>query len=198
MRADGKGSTSRSALNERDNRSDRILEIDLTMHKLEMMARQLVETEKGLLAADESFPSIAKRFRSLGIPSTEETRLAYRDMLLTSPGIEEYISGVILFDETIREKRCDGTSFLQLLERRGIVPGIKVDKGVVPFAGSPGETITDGLDALRDRLRDYRALGARFTKWRAVIRIAENIPTQNGHRHQCSCTRSFRRSVSGM
>ena len=93
-----------------------------------MMARQLVETGKGLLAADESLPSIARLFRSLGIPSTEETRLAYRDMLLTSPDIEEYISGVILFDETIRQKTRDGTSFVELLERRGIVPGIKVDK----------------------------------------------------------------------
>ena len=149
------------------------------MHELEMMARQLVETGKGLLAADESLPSIARLFRSLGIPSTEETRLAYRDMLLTSPDIEEYISGVILFDETIRQKTRDGTSFVELLERRGIVPGIKVDKGVVPLAGSPEEKITDGLDGLRDRLRDYHALGARFTKWRATIRIGENIPTQN-------------------
>jgi fructose-bisphosphate aldolase class I len=151
----------------------------LTIHELEMMARQLVETGKGLLAADESLPSIARLFRSLGIPSTEETRLAYRDMLLTSPDIEEYISGVILFDETIRQKTRDGTSFVELLERRGIVPGIKVDKGVVPLAGSPEEKITDGLDGLRDRLRDYHTLGARFTKWRATIRIGENIPTQN-------------------
>lgn len=122
------------------------------MHALEMMARQLVETGKGLLAADESLPSIARLLRSLGIPSTEETRLAYRDMLLTSPDIEEYISGVILFDETIRQKTRDGTSFVELLQRRGIVPGIKVDKGVVPLAGSPEEKITDGLDGLRESL----------------------------------------------
>jgi fructose-bisphosphate aldolase class I len=141
------------------------------------MARRLVAPGKGLLAADESFPTIARRFSALGIPSTEETRRAYRDMLVTSPRIDEYLSGVILFDETIRQQTHDGTAFTQLLERRGIVPGIKVDQGVVPFAGSPTETITEGLDGLRDRLDDYRALGARFTKWRAVIRIGQDIPT---------------------
>ncbi len=150
------------------------------MHVLEAIAKQLVGPGMGILAADESFPTIARRFESLGIQSTDETRLAYREMLLTSPGIEEYVSGVILFDETIRQKRRDGTSFIQLLERRGIVPGIKVDKGVVPLSGSPEETITEGLDALRERLRDYRALGARFTKWRAVFRIGEHTPTLNG------------------
>ena len=155
-------------------------EVDSTMHELEMTARQLVETGKGLLAADESLPSIARLFRAVGIPSTAKTRLAYRELLLTSPDIEAYISGVILFDETIRQKTSDGTPFVELLKRRGIIPGIKVDKGVVPLAGSPEEKITDGLDGLRDRLRDYHALGARFTKWRATIRIGENIPTRNG------------------
>jgi fructose-bisphosphate aldolase class I len=150
------------------------------MQELEAIAQQLVAPGKGILAADESFPTIAGRFAALGIQSTEETRFAYRDMLLTSPGIEQHISGVILFDETIRQQRRDGTPFVQWLERRGVVAGIKVDKRVVPLSGSPEETVTEGLDGLRDRLREYHGLGARFTKWRAVIRIGEHIPTLNG------------------
>jgi fructose-bisphosphate aldolase, class I len=144
---------------------------------LEETARGLVAPGKGILAADESDGTIKKRFDSIQVESTEESRRAYRDMLFTTPEIGEYISGVILFDETIRQKSADGTPFPALLEREGVIPGIKVDKGAKPLAGSPDEKITEGLDGLRERLNEYRELGARFTKWRAVIEIGERIPT---------------------
>src|SRR5213080_1407339 len=138
------------------------------MTDLETTARALVAEGKGILAADESEGTIKKRFDSIGVESTDKTRRAYRDMLFTTEGAEEFISGVILFDETIRQSSADGTPFPQVLEARGIIPGIKVDKGAKPLANADGETVTEGLDGLRDRLNEYRELGARFTKWRAV------------------------------
>jgi fructose-bisphosphate aldolase class I len=144
---------------------------------LETTARALAAKGKGLLAADESFPTIKKRFEALGIESTEETRRAYREMLFTTKGIEEFISGVILFDETIRQKAEDGRSFVEVLKNKGIIPGIKVDKGTVSMPGFPGEKITAGLDGLGERLNEYRDLGALFAKWRAVITIGPGTPT---------------------
>ena len=145
---------------------------------LESTARALVADNKGILAADESDGTIKKRFDSIGVESTEENRRAYRDLLFTTEGIEEYISGVILFDETIRQASREGTPFPQLLERRGIIPGIKVDKGAKPLANAPGETITEGLDGLRERLAEYRGLGARFAKWRATYSIGRDQPSE--------------------
>src|SRR3989440_5678733 len=146
--------------------------------ELHQTARALVAEGKGILAADESDGTIKKRFDSIGVESTEETRRGYRDMLFTTEGVEEYISGVILFDETIRQSAADGTPFRKLLESRGIIPGIKVDKGAKPLAAAPGETITEGLDGLRERLEEYRELGARFAKWRAVYSITDELPSQ--------------------
>jgi fructose-bisphosphate aldolase class I len=145
---------------------------------LEVVARSLVAPGKGILAADESAPTIEKRFKGIDVPSTEENRRAYRDLLFTTPGASEFISGVILYDETIRQSSADGTPFPKVLERQGIVPGIKVDEGAKALAGFPGEKITEGLDGLRDRLAEYRTRGARFAKWRAVIDIGEGIPTR--------------------
>jgi fructose-bisphosphate aldolase, class I len=144
---------------------------------LESIARALVVPGKGILAADESAPTIERRFQSVGVASTEENRRVYRETLFTAPGIEAFISGVILFDETIRQSAADGTRFVTVLARRGIIPGIKVDRGAKPLAGTPDEKVTEGLDGLRDRLAEYRELGARFTKWRAVIGIGQGIPT---------------------
>jgi fructose-bisphosphate aldolase, class I len=141
-------------------------------------AKALVAAGKGILAADESDGTIKKRFDSIDVESTEENRRAYRDLLFTTPGVEEFISGVILFDETIRQSSADGTTFPKLLDSRGIIPGIKVDKGAKPLAKAEGETVTEGLDGLRDRLNEYRDLGARFTKWRAVISIGDGIPSE--------------------
>src|SRR5215216_2747059 len=135
---------------------------------LEEIARALVAPGKGILAADESSGTIQKRFDSIGVESNEENRRAYRDLLFTTEGAEEYISGVILFDETLRQSGSDGTPFPKLLDSKGIIPGIKVDQGAKPLALAPGETITEGLDALRARLEEYHGLGARFAKWRAV------------------------------
>ena len=148
------------------------------MHELEDTARALVAEGKGILAADESDGTIKKRFDSIGVESTEDNRRAYRELLFTTEGAEEFISGVIMFDETIRQNAADGTPFPKLLESRGIIPGIKVDKGAKPLAGAEGETVTEGLDGLRDRLNEYRGLGARFTKWRAVISIGSEIPSE--------------------
>ena len=145
---------------------------------LESVARNLVAAGMGILAADESTPTIEKRLKSIGVASTEENRRAYRDVLFTTAGIGEFISGVILFDETIRQKTCDGRTFVETLEQQAIVPGIKVDKGAKPMANFPGEKITEGLDGLRERLAEYRRLGARFAKWRAVISIGDKIPTR--------------------
>ncbi len=147
-------------------------------HDLQQTARALVATGKGILAADESTGTIEKRLKSIDVESTEENRRAYRDLLFTTEGAEEFISGVILYDETIRQTSADGTPFAGLLSERGITPGIKVDTGAKPLANAPGETVTEGLDGLRERLEEYRGLGARFTKWRAVISIGEDIPSE--------------------
>ena len=144
---------------------------------LESVARSLVAEGKGILAADESSPTIEKRFRSIKLPSTEENRRSYRELLFTTPGFSEFISGVILYDETIRQKAKDGTSFPQVLSGQGTIPGIKVDTGAKSLAGFPGEKVTEGLDGLRERLSAYREMGARFAKWRAVIAIGDGIPT---------------------
>jgi fructose-bisphosphate aldolase, class I len=148
------------------------------MADLHETARALVAEGKGILAADESSGTIKKRFDSIGVESTEENRRFYRDMLFTTEGAEEFISGVILYDETIRQSSADGTPFPKLLESKGIIPGIKVDMGAKPLAGSPDETVTEGLDGLRERLQEYFDLGARFTKWRAVISIGDGRPSE--------------------
>lgn len=145
--------------------------------ELAQTAKALVSEGKGLLAADESFPTIARRFEAIKVESTEETRQAYRELLFTTEGIEEFISGVIMFDETLKQKTPDGKLFPEVLEEKGIIPGIKVDKRAHPMANFPGEKITEGLDGLRERLVEYKKLGARFTKWRAVITIGKGIPT---------------------
>jgi len=149
----------------------------MQLNSLNDVARAMVAPGKGILAADESHPTIKKRFDAVGVENTEEHRRRYREMLFTAPGIEDWIGGVILFDETLRQKSADGIAFPDLLARRGVVPGIKVDKGAKALAGFPGEKVTEGLDGLRDRLAEYRGLGARFAKWRAVITIGEGIPS---------------------
>jgi fructose-bisphosphate aldolase class I len=146
--------------------------------ELRETARALVAEGKGILAADESAGTIEKRLANVGVESTEETRRAYRDLLFSAPGVERYLSGVILFDETIRQSAADGTPFPQALARLGIVPGIKVDKGAKPLALAPGETVTEGLDGLRERLEEYRGLGARFAKWRATYSIGDGRPSE--------------------
>ena len=147
------------------------------MADLHETATALVAEGKGILAADESSGTIKKRFDSISVESTEVNRRAYRDLLFTTPGAEEFISGVILYDETLRQSGADGTPFPKLLESRGVIPGIKVDMGAKPLAGSPDETITEGLDGLRERLEEYAGLGARFTKWRGVISIGKGLPS---------------------
>ncbi len=142
------------------------------------LAKTLVATEKGLLAIDESNPTCNKRFAKLGIPQTEEARRAYRELIVTTPGLGESISGVILYDETIRQRKTDGTPFVKVILDAGIIPGIKVDVGATGMAAHPGEKITEGLDGLRDRLADYARMGARFAKWRAVIAIEDDIPSR--------------------
>ncbi len=147
--------------------------------KLEDVARAIVAPGKGVLAADESSPTIKKRFDGIAVESTEASRRSYRDLLFTTEGIDEFVGGVILFDETIRQSTSDGTPFPAYLAQRGIAPGIKVDKGAKPLAFAPNETVTEGLDGLRPRLKEYRELGAAFAKWRAVITIGDGIPTDN-------------------
>lgn len=147
------------------------------MSELASIARSMVAPGKGILAADESSPTIKKRFDSIGAESTEDNRRGYREMLFTTAGAEQYISGVILFDETLRQSSADGTPFPKLLADKGILPGIKVDKGAKPLPFAEGETVTEGLDGLRERVAEYRELGARFAKWRATINIAEGIPS---------------------
>jgi fructose-bisphosphate aldolase class I len=146
-------------------------------HELHDVARSIVADHRGILAADESTGTIKKRFDSIGVESTEESRRAYRNLLFTTAGAEEFVGGVILYDETIRQRSDDGTPFAELLASKGIVPGIKVDTGAKPLALHPGETVTEGLDGLRERCVEYRELGARFAKWRAVITIGDGIPT---------------------
>ncbi len=147
--------------------------------QLAQVAQALVAPGRGILAADESSSTIAKRFAAIGVELTEAARRDYRELLFrTAPAMQKYISGVILYDETIRQKAADGTALVSLIEKAGSIPGIKVDAGAKPLPGFPGETITEGLDGLAGRLKDYYELGARFAKWRAVIDIADGIPTR--------------------
>lgn len=141
------------------------------------VAQAMVAEGKGILAIDESTGTCKKRFEAVGVECIEENRRAYRDMLLTTPGLSEHISGAILFDETIRQATADGTPFADYMAEAGMLPGIKVDAGAHPLAGHPGEKVTEGLDGLRARLEEYRGLGARFAKWRAVITIGQDIPS---------------------
>lgn len=152
----------------------------MTEHTLDAIAKALVAPGKGILAADESFPTIAKRFSALGIESSEATRQTYREMLLLTPGVEEFISGAILFDETIRQKAKSGKPFPEAMRERGILSGIKVDSGAKPLALYPDEQVTEGLDGLRERLAEYAKLGATFAKWRAVINpnASGTLPTR--------------------
>jgi fructose-bisphosphate aldolase class I len=147
--------------------------------ELAATAKAMVAPGKGILAADESYNTANKRFEKLGIPTTEEMRRAYREMLFTTPGIGEFFSGVILFDETIRQLTKDGMAFTKVLSNAGIIPGIKLDAGAKPLAKAPGETVTEGLDGLRNRIAEYYKLGARFAKWRAVITIGDGIPSNS-------------------
>lgn len=144
---------------------------------LESVARALVAEAKGILAADETVPTLTKRFDTLGIRSTEQSRRTYREMLFTCPGAAEFVSGAIMYDETIRQKSANGKPLAEALADQGILPGIKVDTGAKPLAGSPGETVTEGLDGLRDRLGEYQGMGARFAKWRAVIHVTDTLPS---------------------
>jgi len=148
--------------------------------QLQATARALAAPGKGILAADESSPTIEKRFKGIAVASTEENRRAYRELLFGAAGLGEFISGVILFDETLRQQAADGTPMPELLKRQGIIPGIKVDKGAKALALFAGEKVTEGLDGLRDRFAEYAKLGARFSKWRAVLTIGEGIPTTFG------------------
>ncbi|HEY8160615.1 MAG TPA: class I fructose-bisphosphate aldolase [Methylobacter sp.] len=141
-------------------------------------AKKLVADDKGLLAMDESLPTCNKRFAKIGIPQTVEARRDYRELIITTPGLNESISGAILYDETIRQQKQDGTAFVKVLADTGIIPGIKVDAGTKDLAGHPGEKITEGLDGLRERLAEYQQIGARFAKWRAVIDIGNGIPSR--------------------
>ena len=155
----------------------------MNIDELKSVAQAIVGKQKGVLAADESSPTIKKRFDSIGVESTEENRRRYPENLLTTEGLEQHVGGVILFDETLRQSTRDGVPFAQVLAARGVVPGIKVDKGTKPLPFYPGEKITEGLDGLADRLAEYKQLGARFAKWRAVIEIDENaIPSTFGIR----------------
>lgn len=149
----------------------------MNLNEMKAVAKAMVADGKGILAADESTPTIGKRFDTINTESTEANRQRYREMLFTAKGVEQYIGGVILFDETLRQSTSDGVPFAKHLSDLGMVPGIKVDTGAKPMAACPGETVTEGLDGLRDRLAEYYEMGARFAKWRAVINIGENIPT---------------------
>jgi fructose-bisphosphate aldolase class I len=149
----------------------------MSIEQLAETAQAMVAAGKGIIAIDESTSTIAKRFQGVGIDNNEENRRAYRELLLTTPKLSDYISGAILFDETIRQSTRSGVPFAKYMADNGIIPGIKVDKGAHPLAGCPGELVTEGLDGLRDRLKEYYKLGARFAKWRAVITIGEDIPS---------------------
>jgi fructose-bisphosphate aldolase class I len=150
----------------------------MNLNELTATARAMVAPGKGILAADESTGTIKKRFDTIDVESTEENRRAYRGLLFTTEGAEEFVSGVIMFDETLRQSTPDGVSFAEVLTKKGIIPGIKPDRGAKDLAGFPGEKVTEGLDGLRDRLQEYYDLGARFGKWRAVITIGEGIPSR--------------------
>jgi len=149
----------------------------MSIEQLADIARAMVAPGKGIIAIDESNSTIAKRFAGVGIENTEENRRAYRELLLTTPNLNQHISGAILFDETLRQSTKDGVPFAKVMMDNGIIPGIKVDKGTHALAGCPGEVVTEGLDGLRERLKEYAALGAKFAKWRAVITIGEDTPS---------------------
>ena len=150
----------------------------MNIGELNDIAQALVAPAKGILAADESTNTIRRRFDSINVESTEQSRRNYREMLFRTPGANEFISGVILYDETLRQNGADGTPIVSILQEQGVIPGIKVDRSTNPLANTAGELITDGLDGLRDRLAEYYEIGARFTKWRAVITIGDGIPSQ--------------------
>lgn len=152
----------------------------MSIHELKNTTQRLMDEGKGLLAMDESLSTCNKRFKALGIPQTEEYRRKYRELIVTTPNLEDFISGTILFDETIYQKTDAGVSFLTVLKEKGVIPGIKVDQGTVPLAGFPNEKITEGLDGLRGRLASYYEMGLRFAKWRAVINIDAESPTRVG------------------
>ena len=152
--------------------------VTASTRELESTARAILSGGRGILAADESTGTMSKRLEGDGIESTAETRRRFRELMFSTEGIEKWIGGVILYDETIRQSMSDGTPIPQYLDERGIVPGIKVDTGAKPLAGSPDEKVTEGLDGLRERLAQYREMGARFTKWRTVITIGEGLPTR--------------------
>ena len=166
-------------------------------HELHETAEAIVADHKGILAADESTGTIKKRFDSIGVESTEENRRFYRQLLFTTPGMEEFVGGVIMYDETLRQATDDGTTFAELLASKGVVPGIKVDTGAHDLAGFPGEKVTEGLDGLRGRLEEYRELGARFAKWRAVITIGDGIPTGACIHANAHGLARYARAVSG-
>ncbi len=147
------------------------------MNSLAQIAKQMVAPGKGIIAADESSSTCQKRFEAVGVPCTEENRRAYRETLLTAPNLEQYVSGIILYDETLRQETSEGESFAAVLEKKGILPGIKVDAGAKELALHPGEKVTEGLDGLRERLAEYNTLGAKFAKWRAVITIGKDMPS---------------------
>jgi len=149
----------------------------MTLQELQGTAKAVVTAGKGILAMDESNPTCGKRFKKMGIESTVENRRAWRELLLTTPNLANFISGAILYDETIRQSITDGTPFVQYMGKQGIIPGIKVDTGAKDLAGFPGEKVTEGLDGLRERLAEYKGIGARFAKWRAVITIGNGIPS---------------------
>ena len=163
----------------------------MNVNELNAVAKAMVAKGKGILAAYECTPTIGKRFATIDTESTESNRQRYREMLFTTPGIADHIGGVILFDETIRQSTSEGVAFPQYLEGLGVIPGIKVDKGVTPLAECPGETVTQGLDGLGERLAEYYELGARFAKWRAVITIGEGIPTAAGLRANAHALASY-------
>ncbi|MBI2138544.1 fructose-bisphosphate aldolase class I, partial [Candidatus Woesearchaeota archaeon] len=151
----------------------------MSSRTLQEIAKAMVAKGRGILAMDESSGTIEKRFKEINVENNEKNRWAYRRLLITAEGLGNFISGAILFDETIRQKDADGTPFPEILKRQGIIPGIKVDKGAKELALFPGETVTEGLDGLRERLLEYRQLGAQFAKWRAVITIGSGIPTDS-------------------
>ena len=167
------------------------------MKHLAETARRMLADHKGLLAMDESNGTCDKRFAKAGIPQTEEARRRYRELIITTPDLAECISGVILYDETIRQARADGPLFVRVIAGLGIIPGIKVDMGAKDLAGHAGEKITEGLDGLRERLQDYFEMGARFAKWRAVIGPRRRTPKPRVHRRQCARACPIRRPLSG-